>query len=129
MSIRSDDTCQCGPECEATIVHPGEVSRALSHLPADTDIANIAAVFDALGDVTRVRIALALLHVELCVCDLAAVVGISQSGVSHQLRILRDLRIVSYRRDGKRAVYRLIDDHVREVLMLGLAHTLESQER
>ncbi len=109
------------------IVDGAAVAAASEALPDDICVAALAAVFSALGDPTRVRIALALLGRELCVCDLAALAGISQSGVSHQLRVLRDLRVVAYRRDGKRAVYRLIDDHVREVLELGLAHAAESE--
>lgn len=84
-------------------------------------------IFSALADPTRLRILDALAAEELCVCDLAAVCGISQSGVSHQLRLLRDGGLVAFRRDGNRAVYRLADDHVRVLLDVGLAHADEPQ--
>ena len=85
-----------------------------------------AAIFSALADPTRVRILDALGIEELCVCDLAEVCRISQSGVSHQLRMLRDLGLVAYRREGNRAVYRLADDHVLTLLAQGLAHADEA---
>ena len=85
-----------------------------------------AAIFSALADPTRVRMLNALGIEELCVCDLAEVCGISQSGVSHQLRLLRDLGLVAYRRDGNRAVYRLADDHVLTLLAQGLEHADEA---
>ncbi len=67
----------------------------------------------------------ALSRAELCVCDLASIAGISQSGVSHQLRLLRDRGLVAYRREGQRAVYRLADEHVRTLLKVGLEHAEE----
>jgi ArsR family transcriptional regulator len=87
------------------------------------------AIFSALADPTRFRILDALSHEELCVCDLAAICGISQSGVSHQLRLLRERELVAFRRDGNRAVYRLADDHVRTLLAQGLAHADEDCAR
>jgi len=78
-----------------------------------------------LADPTRFRILDALSHAELCVCDIAEVAGISQSGVSHQLRLLRDRGLVAYRREGQRAVYRLADDHVQTLIASGLEHADE----
>lgn len=83
------------------------------------------AIFSALADSTRFRILDALSREELCVCDLAEIVGVSQSGVSHQLRLLRDRGLVAYRRDGQRAVYRLADEHVRSLIDVGLEHADE----
>jgi DNA-binding transcriptional ArsR family regulator len=94
-------------------------------LSADPRVERTAAIFSALADPTRVRILDALGIEELCVCDLAEVCGISQSGVSHQLRLLRDLGLVAYRREGNRAVYRLADDHVLTLLAQGLEHADE----
>jgi ArsR family transcriptional regulator len=82
-------------------------------------------IFSALADPTRLRILDALSGAELCVCDLAEVSGISQSGVSHQLRLLRDRGLVAFRREGNRAVYRLADEHVRVLLAVGLEHADE----
>jgi len=130
MSKRSDIPEEAvGSECDVTIIDDAAVADAIASLPTISEIDGLAAGFGALADPTRVRIALALLDRELCVCDLAAIVGISQSGVSHQLRVLRDLRVVSYRRDGRRAVYRLADDHIRKLLHLGLEHATEATRR
>jgi ArsR family transcriptional regulator len=84
-----------------------------------------AAIFSALADPTRMRILDALGVEELCVCDLAELCGISQSGVSHQLRLLRERGLVAYRRDGNRAVYRLADEHVSVLLSQGFEHADE----
>ena len=119
-----DATGEC--ECEARVVDAVAVARVRRSLPADDAQGRLAGVFAALGDQTRARILLALAKEELCVCDLAEVAGVSESAVSHQLRLLRDLRLVAWKRDGKRAVYRLADEHVRDLLAIGLAHAVEA---
>jgi len=111
--------------CSAVVLDADAVERVRMRLSADSRIGRAAAVFSALGDPTRVRILDALGIEELCVCDLAEVCGISQSGVSHQLRVLRDLALVAYRREGNRAVYRLADAHVPALLAQGLEHADE----
>jgi len=112
-------------ECSALILDPSAVARVRDGLADDSRTAATAAIFSALADPTRVRILDALGIEELCVCDLAEISGISQSGVSHQLRMLRDLGIVRYRREGNRAVYHLADDHVRNLLAQGFEHADE----
>lgn len=112
-------------ECEARIVDAGAIARVTDALPSAGEQERLAALFSALGDQTRARILLALAREELCVCDLAEVARVSESAVSHQLRLLRDLRLVAWSRDGKRAVYRLADAHVRDLLAIGLAHAGE----
>ena len=87
-----------------------------------------AALFSAMGDPTRWRLLEALGIEECCVCDLAQLTGVSQSGVSHQLRVLRGLGLVAFRRDGNRAVYRLADEHVRGLLAQGFEHAAEVRE-
>ena len=87
-----------------------------------------AALFSAMGDPTRLRLLEALAVEELCVCDLAELSSVSQSGVSHQLRLLRQLGLVAFRRDGNRAVYRLADEHVRSLLAQGFEHAAEERE-
>jgi DNA-binding transcriptional ArsR family regulator len=89
----------------------------------------LADTFRALGEPTRVRILDALSHGELCVCDLAAVLGLSQSAVSHQLRVLRGLRLVRARREGRMVFYALDDRHVTGLLAQGLTHVLEAAAR
>ena len=129
MSNHSDETerarIDAAATCEARIVDPDSVARALEALPSDVGQERLCGIFAALGDVTRARILLALAHGDLCVCDLAEVAAVSESAVSHQLRLLRDLRLVAWTREGKRAVYRLADDHVRALLAIGLAHAEE----
>ena len=114
--------------CSSLILDAGAVDRVRQCLVDDALVARTATLFAAAGDPTRFRILEALSHEELCVCDLAALSGISQSGVSHQLRLLRDRGLVSFTRDGNRAVYRLADEHVRALLAIGLAHAAEAEE-
>lgn len=111
--------------CDVDIVDTAAVARAARALPTDARVKAIADIFSALGDPTRLRILIALSNDELCVCDLAAVTGVSQSGVSHQLRVLRDLDLVAFERVGKRAVYRLADSHVGMLLSQGADHAEE----
>lgn len=85
----------------------------------------IAELFKAFGDTTRVRILWLLLHHEQCVGDIAQALNISQSAISHQLRILKQMHLIKVRRDGKNALYSLADDHVRTILQMGLEHILE----
>jgi ArsR family transcriptional regulator, lead/cadmium/zinc/bismuth-responsive transcriptional repressor len=89
----------------------------------------LAATFQVLGDPTRVRIVHALSLGELCTSDLAALVGMSESAVSHQLRTLRQLHVVRSRRDGKLVYYSLEDDHIRRLFQQGLEHSLETEQR
>lgn len=111
--------------CSAVIIDAQAVGRVRMRLASDERTAKTTAIFSALADSTRFRILDALSHEELCVCDLACVCGISQSGVSHQLRVLRDLGLIAFTRDGTRAVYRLADDHVRTLIAQGLEHADE----
>ena len=94
------------------------------HLVADT-----ADIFKVLGDPTRVRLLYALAQRELCVCDLSAVLGMTQSAISHQLRVLRSARLVSYRKVGKIVYYALADAHVVQFIGVGVDHARESQPR
>ena len=114
-------------ECEIDLVDVGAVQRASAQLPDERTLRRLNQIFSALGDPTRVRILQALSVEELCVCDIAAVVGVSQSAVSHQLRLLRDRDLVTFSRQGKRAVYRLADAHVRMLLEQGFAHAHEDR--
>lgn len=117
-----------GSCCSATIVDRGAVQAALARSATPALVTDAAAIFSAFADPTRLRILEALAVGELCVCDLAEISGVSQSGVSHQLRLLRDRSLVTFRRDGNRAVYRLADEHVRSMLSQGLAHAAERGE-
>ncbi len=110
--------------CSETLVHPEAVAtsrRAVEKAPVEA----LAETFKVLGDPTRVRILLALSVRELCVCDLADLFEVTQSAVSHQLRILRAHRLVRSRREGKLVYYSLDDDHVRTLFAEGLRHVKE----
>lgn len=129
MSNHSDEIRDVEGECAARIVDADAVARVLVDLPPEAVRHHAVDIFRALADPTRLRLLVALAEEPLCVCDLAEVAGVSESGVSHQLRMLRDLRLVAWERDGKRAVYRLSDDHVRDLLVIGLAHAGEEGPR
>ena len=105
-----------------SIVDPDAVGRVHKHPLDDALTAQVAAIFKALADPTRVRILHALSHAELCVGDLAAVLEMTESAVSHQLRLLRGLRVVRGRREGKLIFYTLDDEHVTRLFQLSLEH-------
>ena len=128
MSERSDRLPDAQPdswECLAQVIDTAALERVRRAAASPASVARTAAIFSALSDPTRLRILDALGIEELCVCDLAEVCEISQSGVSHQLRLLRDRGLVAYRRDGNRAVYRLADDHVLALLAQAMEHADE----
>lgn len=111
--------------CARRIVDQNAVAVAVAALSADDLAERTTSLFFAFSDPTRFRILEALSTGELCVCDVSCVVGMSESAVSHQLRLLRDRQLVAYRRDGQRAVYRLADEHVRAIISIGLEHAAE----
>lgn len=109
--------------CGLRLVDPEKVEQVRNALPADADVVDLADVFGLLGDPGRLRLLTALLEGgELCVCDLAASTSMSESAVSHALRLLRAHRVVEVARRGRMAYYRLADGHVRMLLDLGLTH-------
>lgn len=118
-----------GSECWSDVHDVDACAAVRAGLASDRQVERTTAIFSALADATRFRILDALARGELCVCDLADVVGVSQSATSHQLRLLRDRGMVAYRRDGQRAVYRLADDHVRTLIGVGLQHAAEEATR
>jgi ArsR family transcriptional regulator, lead/cadmium/zinc/bismuth-responsive transcriptional repressor len=130
MSKRSySSQAEAEASCSRLSIDADAVERVRLSL-SDKDLLDAtAALYSAMGDPTRLRMLEALAREELCVCDLAQLSGISQSGVSHQLRLLRGLGLVAFRRDGNRAVYRLADDHVRSLLAQGFEHAAEGWER
>ena len=111
--------------CELEAVNEEAVQATLRERAAEQDVDRLAEMFAILGSPTRLRLLEALAKRELCVCDLAAVAGVSQSAVSHHLRLLRQLRMVSFRKDGRMAYYRLNDAHVAEIIDSGLSHARE----
>lgn len=114
--------------CDCASIHPEAVARARAHLPPHASITIIAHLFKLLGDPTRLRLCFALSQQELCVCDLANLLSMSKSSISHQLRLLREQHIVRARRSGKEIYYSLDDTHVHEILAMSLAHINHNQE-
>ncbi|SEG67002.1 DNA-binding transcriptional regulator, ArsR family [Thermomonospora echinospora] len=113
--------------CAVRVVDAPRVASVRERMPAERDLADTAEVFGLLSDPGRLRLLVALLDGELCVCDLAAVSGMSESAASHALRLLRAHRVVSVRRSGRMAYYRLADAHVRMLLDLAVAHIEHTQ--
>ena len=111
-----------GTECQTIIVHEETVQRVRETTPPEETLYDIADFFKVLGDTTRMKIIYALFISEMCVCDIAAVTGISRSAVSHQLKVLRQANLVKYRRDGKTVFYSLRDSHVRDIVQIGKSH-------
>jgi ArsR family transcriptional regulator, lead/cadmium/zinc/bismuth-responsive transcriptional repressor len=128
MSTRSD--VRTAPElCDVIHLHPARVAELRAALIGPEVVTDLAETFRTLGDPTRVRILDALSHGELCVCDLAALVRLSESAVSHQLRLLRSLRLVRPRRDGRMVFYALDDRHIITLFRTGLRHVQEAGGR
>ncbi|HMB17053.1 MAG TPA: metalloregulator ArsR/SmtB family transcription factor [Pelovirga sp.] len=117
--MKTDETCP------TTCVHTESVANVKSKMAPEERLLQVADLFKALGDSTRARILHALSFSELCVCDLAAILEMSSSAVSHQLRVLRGQKLVKYRKDGKNVIYSLEDAHVMGLMEQGLQHVRE----
>lgn len=111
--------------CEEKFVHNEIVQQVNQDLPADEILYDLAELFKVFGDSTRIKILYALFEAEMCVCDIALLLGLSQSAISHQLRVLKSAKLVKYRREGKTVFYSLADDHVRRIIDQGMEHVLE----
>lgn len=111
--------------CQTSSVHPEAVAKASQAVFSGQTLTKLADFYKLLGDPTRLRILSALAVSELCVCDLAETLKMNQSAVSHQLRVLRAGRLVTYRREGKMAIYRLDDEHVATIIASSLTHIKE----
>jgi len=111
--------------CEVHEVHADKVQRISSLMPDEDELYDLAELFKVFGDSTRIRILYALFEADICVCDLAETLGLTQSAVSHQLRILKQAKLVAGRREGKQIIYYLMDDHVRTIIAQGREHIEE----
>jgi len=112
--------------CDCTVIHEDIVNAVKKAMPESEGIHNLADFFKILGDSTRIGILSALQRSEMCVCDISALLDMTQSAVSHQLRILKQARLVRYRKDGKIVYYSLDDNHVEKILSIGRTHLLEA---
>jgi DNA-binding transcriptional ArsR family regulator len=111
--------------CQIRVVHLEKVEQARKEAISDRDLERLSLTYRVLGDPNRLKIVMVLRNVEMCVCDLAAFTGLSESAVSHQLRRLKDLALVKSRREGQIIYYALDDEHVTELLDVGLDHVRE----
>ncbi len=111
--------------CSETHVHSELLDIVNNTMPEETELYDLAELFKVFGDSTRIRILFVLFEAEVCVCDLAAVLNMTQSAISHQLRILKQSRLVKNRREGKSIFYSLADDHVRSIIAQGREHIEE----
>mgnify|MGYP002509650829 FL=1 len=111
--------------CGCLLVHEDTVRQVLGGMPDDETLYDLAELFKVFGDSTRIKILYALFEAELCVCDISKLLGLTQSAVSHQLRVLKGSRLVKFRREGKTVFYSLDDDHVRKIIAQGMEHVNE----
>lgn len=111
--------------CDCNIIHEEVVNYVRNNMPKSQSINKLTEFFKIMGDSTRIHILCALAQSEMCVCDLAVVVNVTKSAMSHQLRVLRNANLVKSRREGKNVFYSLDDDHVKSVIQMSLEHTEE----
>lgn len=119
------------PHCEFMHAHPDTIEKIKANMPDDDTLIDVAELFKVFGDSTRIKILSALSGgarspgAELCVCDISTAVGMTSSAVSHQLKILKNARLVRFRREGKTVFYSLADGHVNSILEQGFEHINE----
>lgn len=118
-SLDSMDRCDC------TVIHMDIVNQVKEKMPPEEELYELAESFKVFGDTTRIRILCALFEAEMCVCDIAYLLNMSLSSISHQLRLLKQSRLVKSRRDGKTVYYSLDDDHIKMIFDQGLIHARE----
>lgn len=111
--------------CEKTDVHENLLSIVREQMPPEDELYDLAELFKVFGDSTRIRILFVLFGAEVCVCDLAEALQMTQSAISHQLKILKQSKLVKGRREGKSVFYSLADEHVRTIIAQGLEHIAE----
>lgn len=113
---------------ECSIIHEDVIERVKQQMPNEMPVYEVSELFKVFGDSTRSRIICALRVEEMCVCDLAALLNMTQSAISHQLRILRSSRLVKSRKQGRVVYYSLDDEHIGEIFSLAFAHIMEERE-
>jgi ArsR family transcriptional regulator len=111
--------------CDCNVIHQDVVNAVKEKMPDEENLYDLAELFKVFGDTTRIKILYALFTSEMCVCDIAAVLGMTQSAISHQLRVLKHARLVKYRKEGKVVYYSLDDDHIKQIFDQGLNHINE----
>lgn len=111
--------------CESTVIHKDTVEKVKKQMHSDELLFDLAELFKIFGDSTRMKIICALKMSELCVCDIASITNSTQSAISHQLRILKQAKLIRSRKDGKVVYYSLADDHVEKIFEIGCEHLEE----
>lgn len=111
--------------CECSAIHQEVVSRVKEIMPEEEKLYDLAELFKVFGDTTRVRILCALFESEMCVCDISILLGMTQSAISHQLRVLKSAKLVKNRKEGKVVYYSLDDVHIKHIFEQGLEHISE----
>lgn len=111
--------------CSCNVIHKEVVENVKNKLPKEETLYDLAELFKVFGDSTRIKIICSLFESEMCVCDLSALLNISQSAISHQLRVLKSARLVKFRRAGKVIYYSLDDEHIKQIFDAGLHHITE----
>lgn len=111
--------------CSCTVIHEEIINKVKDNIPQEEILYDLADLFKVLGDSTRVKILCALFQSEMCVCDIAVLLSMNQSAISHQLRVLKQARLIKYRRAGKVVYYSLEDEHVKSIFDQGLIHIVE----
>lgn len=112
-------------KCSNTVIHQHVVDEVKREMPRNEEFVKLAELFKVFGDPTRIKIIYALLKKEMCVCDLSALLEMSQSAISHQLKTLKQSRTVKFRREGKVVYYSLDDEHIAQLFMTGYKHIIE----
>lgn len=111
--------------CDYMCIHEDTVAEVNEHMPEDEVLYDLAELFKVFGDSTRIKVLYVLFQSEMCVCDIAKLLNMSQSAISHQLRVLKANRLVKYRREGKVVFYSLADSHIKTILNQGMEHIEE----
>lgn len=109
------------------VIHEDIVNKVKKNMPKEEHLYDLAELFKVFGDTTRIKILYALFASEMCVCDIAALINMTQSAVSHQLRVLKQARLVKYRKEGKVVYYSLDDDHIKQIFDQGYMHITENE--
>ncbi len=118
----SNQAAQC---CDMLHIRKDTIRHVERTMPREEALTDLAELFKTLGDPTRIRILFCLFIEEMCVCDIANLISMSQSAISHQLAVLKRLKLIKARRDGKAVFYSLADDHVRAIINQGMDHVNE----
>jgi ArsR family transcriptional regulator len=122
---KTNEIDQCDYDCGHIEVHDTIIEDVEKNMPAEEILMDLAEFFKVFGDTTRIRILYALFQSEMCVCDIASLLNMTQSAISHQLRTLKQMQLVKFRREGKTVFYSLSDGHIKTIINQGMDHICE----